>query len=183
EDFEHDREKAERARELLPVLDYIPPAQKDWSQLERAVAAGAPTGPFVPGWQFRVDRHVEQWLDRTLDLAARERIPVFVALSPVWDKKCFYPPNREFLRRLTAWLEEESQGGARFERLWNPVLAVESRWLGDKAEHLSLEAKRGPFTLWFAARLRDALEGRPSALPAGRVRGPFRGAGGAPARR
>jgi hypothetical protein len=174
--------KAEAARVALPATDYIPPATAappDWAAKEAQFASGAwqpvtITNP-NPDPTFRVDAHVERWLDATLDLAAEHEVPVFVAICPTWTPKILRPENRAYVRDLMRWLAERSEGGTRFRLLWEPVLVMGAEWTGDKPEHLAAHA-REPFSRWLGKRLADALAGRTEGAPHGELWDPFRDA-------
>lgn len=174
---EREVQKARRAMVELPVHDSIPlGATIDWAQREARVAAGALTpslfDPTDPRGEFSVDRHVEQWLDATLALAAKHSIPVYVGIAPTWRAKLLRPENRAFARELARWLAETSESGRRFRLLWTPALAVSGEHLGDKAEHLSPAAKPA-FTRWFARRLRAVEVGADAAAPHGELWDPM----------
>lgn len=172
EKLDEELRKSEAARATIAERDYIPEAvgkEANWIANEARIAAGkGSTLPInqIPGdhGAFRVDPHVETWLDVVLDLAAEHRVPVFVAICPVWRSKCFSGPNPRFLADLRAWLDEHSEHETRYRLLWKPTLAVHGEHVGDKAEHLSAESKPA-FTRWMAARLKAALEGRASSIP------------------
>lgn len=140
---------ADDARAGLPELDYMRPQPvKDWPN----VPVTAEARPFF------VDGHVEQWLDRTLDLAHAHGIPVWIAVGPTRTGKVRV--QQQYMSRALAWLESRSEDGERFRLLWHATLVAPDDTLGDNPQHLSLDAKRTRFTPWFAERLRSALAGR-----------------------
>ncbi|MBI5363827.1 MAG: hypothetical protein HZA53_11660 [Planctomycetes bacterium] len=163
--------KAARAARELPLRDYIPVgATIDWAAREANWARGAMTpssfDPKDPRGAFSVDRHVDLWLDATLDLAAAHGVPVYVGIAPTWRPKVLRAENRAFARDLMQWLEAQSEHGTRFRRLWTPTLVVDGAALGDKAEHLAPAAME-PFTRWLAARLRAVESGTDPNPPRG----------------
>lgn len=179
-ELEQEVAKSQAAREALPRTDYIPPAAKarpDWPAMGARIASGESRplilNPSDPAGSFRVDAHVERSFDRTLELAAAHGVPVFVAICPTWLPKLAYPANRRFARELDAWLEQKSEGGARFRRLWRPTLVVRDEAAGDKAEHLDPSAME-PFSRWFAERLRRALANEDDSRITGELWDPIR---------
>lgn len=180
---EHEVAKAERAARALPERDYIPVGITiDWAQREAAAAAGKLPNRFAPTdprGRFSVDRHVDLWLDATLDLAAEHGVPVYVAIAPTWKAKVLRPENRAFARELMQWLDAKSEHGTRFRLLWTPTLVVDGAQLGDKAEHLGAAAME-PFSRWLAARLLALESGNDPHPPQGELWDPIADAPVAP---
>lgn len=176
--LEHELEKSEAARRILPERDYIPLAPvRDWAAQEARIASGAGQVALInsidASGRFQVDPHVERWLDATVELAREHHVPVFVAVGPLWRPRAARAENRAYLRELVAWLDAKSKPPSALRRLWTPSLVVGSEWVGDNPQHLGVPAME-PFTRWFAQRLRAALAGEPDMRIQGELWDPMR---------